>query len=110
MAKRPNPTVIGAFILGGLLLVVAAVAIWGSGRLFERRYRYVCYFAGSVNGLKVGAPVKYRGVVIGQVVGMRIRFQQAPDDSRIPIFVEMSGKRLRGLGAAEFSTPRRMLQ
>lgn len=110
MAKRPNPTLIGAFILGAALLLVAAVAIWGSGRLFERRYRYVCYFPGSVNGLKVGAPVKYRGVVIGQVVGMRIRYQQAPDDSRIPIFVEMSGKRLRGLGASEDPKPPLMEQ
>src|SRR6266852_5515115 len=51
--KRPNPTVVGAFILGGALLMVAAVAIWGSGRLFARRHRYVCYFSGSVNGLEL---------------------------------------------------------
>jgi paraquat-inducible protein B len=106
VAKRPNPTVVGAFILGGALLMVAAVAIWGSGRLFERRYRYVCYFPGSVNGLQLGAAVKYRGVPIGQVTGMRIRFAQSQSDTRIPVFVELNGKRLRELGASDDPTPR----
>jgi paraquat-inducible protein B len=106
MAKRPNPTVVGAFILGGALLVVAAIAIWGSGRLFERRYRYVCYFPGSVNGLKVGAAVKYRGVLIGQVVAMRIRYKQPLADSRIPVFIEVSAKRVHELGGSEDPTPK----
>ena len=106
MAKRPNATVVGAFILGGALLVVAAVAIWGSGRLFERRYRYVCYFPGSVNGLKVGAAVKYRGVLIGQVVAMRIRYLQPLADSRIPVFIEVSGKRVHELGGSSDPAPK----
>ncbi|MCU1279796.1 MAG: Mammalian cell entry related domain protein [bacterium] len=106
MAKRPNPTVVGGFILGGALLMVAAVAIWGSGRLFERHYRYVCYFPGSVNGLQIGAAVKYRGVLIGQVRGMRIRFAQSATDTRIPVFVELDGKRLRELGTSDDPTPK----
>src|SRR5258706_12196207 len=89
VAKKPSATVVGAFILGGALLMIAAVAIWGAGHLFERRYRFVCYFPGSVNGLKVGAAVKYRGVAIGQITGMRIRFQQPRDDTRIPVFIEV---------------------
>jgi len=104
VAKRPNPTVVGAFILGGALLMVAAAAIWGSGRLFARRYRYVCYFSGSVNGLGVGAAVKSRGVHIGEVTGMRIRLAQSPSDTRIPVFVELNGKRMRELGAANEPT------
>jgi paraquat-inducible protein B len=106
VARRPSPTLVGAFILGGALLMVAAVAIWGSGRLFERRYRYVCYFPGSVNGLQVGAAVKYRGVLIGQVTGMRIRFAQSPSDTRIPVFVDLDGKRMRELGASDEPTPK----
>jgi paraquat-inducible protein B len=106
VAKKPNAAAVGAFILGGALLVVAAVAIWGSGRLFERRYRYVCYFPGSVNGLAVGAAVKYRGVQVGEVSGMRIRFQQPPGNLSIPVFVELSSKRVRGLGTTEEPTPK----
>lgn len=106
MAKKANATLVGAFILGGALLMVAAVAIWGSGRLFQRRYQYVCYFTGSVNGLQIGAPVKYRGVLIGQVTAMRIRYAQPADDTRIPVFVELEGKRVRELGASEDPAPK----
>lgn len=105
MDRKPSPTLVGAFVIGAALLLVAAVAIWGSGRLFDRRYHYVCYFPGSVNGLKVGAAVKYRGVTVGEVKGMRIRFQQPKDDVRIPVFVEISGKRLHELGASEAAAP-----
>jgi paraquat-inducible protein B len=106
VARKPNPTLVGAFILGGALLIVAAVTVWGSGRLFERRYRYVCYFPGSVNGLKVGAPVKYRGVLIGQVAAMRIRYEQPRGDTRLPVFLELNGKRVRELGASDDPTPK----
>jgi paraquat-inducible protein B len=105
VSKKPSPTLVGAFVLGAAMLVVTAVAIWGSGRLFDRRYRYVCYFPGSVNGLKIGAPLKYRGVPVGQVIGMRIRYRQPPDDRRIPVFVEASGKRLHELGASDADMP-----
>jgi paraquat-inducible protein B len=105
VAKKPSPTAVGAFILGGALLTVAAIAIWGSGRLFERRYRYVCYFPGSVNGLAIGAHVKYRGVPVGEVTGMRIHFEQRSDDTRIPVFIELSSKRVRDLGVAKEPGP-----
>src|SRR3954471_14621564 len=105
MAKKPSPTIVGGFVLGALALIVAAIAVWGSGRLFERKYRYVCYFPGSVNGLAIGAPVKYRGVPIGLVVGMRIRHEQPRSDTRIPVFVDLSAKRLRELGAIADPSP-----
>jgi ABC-type transporter Mla subunit MlaD len=106
VAKKPSPTIVGAFILGGALLIVAAVIIWGSGRWFDRRFEYVCYFPGSVNGLKVGAAVKYRGVPVGQVTGLRIRFEQERDDVRIPVFIELSTKRVRELGGSSEPIPK----
>jgi paraquat-inducible protein B len=98
MAKKPNATLVGAFILGGLVLMVGAIATWGSLKLFEPKYRFVCFFSGSVNGLNIGTPVKYRGVSVGSVVEIRLRFMQAPDDPRIPVFIELYGKRMRELG------------
>jgi paraquat-inducible protein B len=98
VARKPSPTSVGAFILGGAALVVAAILVWGSGRLFERRYQYVCYFPGSVFGLNVGTAVRYRGVPVGRVSGMRIRFEQPQSDRRIPVFIEITEKGLRELG------------
>jgi paraquat-inducible protein B len=101
MAKKSHPALIGAFVIGAVALAVVAVVIWGSSTLFERKYEYVCYFPGSVNGLKRGAPVKYRGVEVGVVKDIKVRFRQAPDDQRIPVFIEAWGKRLRELGGSE---------
>jgi paraquat-inducible protein B len=108
VARKPSSTAVGAFILGGALLVVAAILVWGSGRLFEHRYKYVCYFPGSVFGLNVGTAVRYRGVPIGQVSGMRIRFEQPEDDRRIPVFIEITEKRLREL-AKDGQTPQAVI-
>ena len=89
---------VGSFILGACLLVVVAIGVWGSGRIFQKRMRYVCYFPGSVHGLVVGAPVKYRGVPVGEVVGMRIRFEQPDGVYKIPVFIELDKRRVRDLG------------
>src|SRR4051812_20646292 len=106
MAKKPSPTIVGGFVLGALALIVAAIAVWGSGRLFERKYRYICYFPGSVNGLAVGAPVKYRGVPLGSVVEMRVVFEQSTEDTRIPVVIELYGKRAQALGVRREPDPR----
>jgi ABC-type transporter Mla subunit MlaD len=108
MAKKTNPALIGAFVFGAVLLFVAAALIWGSRALFEHKYEYICYFPGSVNGLNRGAPVKYRGVEIGVVKDIKIRFRQAPDDTRIPVLIEAWGKRLRELGGEQEPTPERV--
>jgi paraquat-inducible protein B len=98
MPRKPNPKKVGVFVLGGALLIALAVGIWGSGRLFRRHYRYVCYFSGSVNGLDIGSPVKYRGVPVGRVVDMRVHFEQSKEDTRIPVFIELAEGRLKELG------------
>ena len=101
MAKKSNLALVGAFVVTSIALAVVAVLIWGSRALFERKYQYVCYFPGSVNGLSRGAPVKYRGVEIGVVKDIRLRFHQAPDEHRIPATIELWGKRLQELGGNE---------
>lgn len=67
MARPASKTVIGAFVVGALALVVSAVVLFGSGKLLAERPRFVMYFPGSVNGLEVGSPVQFRGVKIGEV-------------------------------------------
>jgi paraquat-inducible protein B len=105
VARRPNATLVGTFIVVGVLLFVAAIAVWAPTQLLGRQYRYVCYFPGSVNGLGVGAQVRFRGVPVGSVVGIRIRFQQPADDFRVAVFIELSGRRAHALGALDEPTP-----
>lgn len=48
-------------MLGAVALAVVTVVVLGSGRLFQRKHLFALYFSSDVNGLKVGAPVKFRG-------------------------------------------------
>jgi paraquat-inducible protein B len=100
--RKANPALIGAFVLGAIVLAVVAVAVLASGRFFAKRQQFVCFFTGSVEGLNPGAPVKLRGVQIGEVTEMLLRYRQQDQDAtlaRIPVFIEIDAKRLQQLGA-----------
>ena len=56
----------GLFVIGGALVLLAAIFIL-SGGPFQSGVTYESYFSESVQGLDVGSPVKYRGVTIGKV-------------------------------------------
>src|SRR5438309_1964958 len=99
MGRKANPAIIGAFVIGAVALTVVAVTVWGSGKLFRRQYPCVCYFPGSVNGLSAGAPVKFRGVQIGEVTDVRLLYAQARGTPRIPVFLTIDNERMRGLGS-----------
>jgi paraquat-inducible protein B len=67
MGKRVNPAAVGAFVIGAVaLVVVATTLLLGSGRPFRRRHIHVLFFESSVNGLRVGASVKFHGVDASQ--------------------------------------------
>src|SRR5262245_53818662 len=69
---RAHPAVIGAFVIGAIVLAIAALLIFSaSGTLFGRKFPVVMFFDDSVNGLAVGAPVAYRGIRLGQVTDIR---------------------------------------
>src|SRR5436305_621023 len=51
MSMKANPAKIGAFVVGGLVLIVLAVVCFGSGGLFSNRVPLIMYFSDSVTGL-----------------------------------------------------------
>ncbi len=115
MGKRINPATIGAFVLGALGLILAAVVVFGSGNLFRKTHEFVIYFAGDINGLRVGAPVKFKGVEIGQVSRIRLRLEQQVNrqngqlnaDVRIPVVIELDEEKILSHGgtAVDLSDP-----
>lgn len=72
MEREANYFVIGAFVL--LVLVMGILFIyWYSAAKNHSDYKhYEIYFDGSVSGLTAGSPVRYLGVDVGQVQGIRI--------------------------------------
>lgn len=95
MAKPASKTLIGAFVVGAVALVVAAIALFGSGKLLAERPRFVMFFPGSVNGLEIGSPVQFRGVKIGEVVGISASFNPKDLSIMIPVYVETDPASMR---------------
>jgi len=58
---------IGTFLLVGFAMIVAALLIFGSNKLFQHTIYIETYFEESVQGISEGYPVKYRGLQIGYV-------------------------------------------
>ena len=94
MSKQANPTLIGAFVLGAVALIVAALLMFGRGDFFVEKRRFVLFFEGSVNGLDVGAPVKLRGVTIGKVINYKAVYSREQTELWIPVFIEMEEQRV----------------
>jgi paraquat-inducible protein B len=99
MSKKISPTLIGAFVLGALALVVVAVVALGSGRFFRQTREFVLYFDSSVNGLRVGAPVKFKGVEIGAVKDIRLQLEKGAQVNKIPVIIEIDLEKLTSRGA-----------
>ena len=101
MSKRPSAAMIGAFVLGALGLGVLAVVLFGSGRVFRETVPFVLSFTGSVNGLNVGAAVKFKGVEIGSVTDIRLTLAEgtAAPVTRIPVLVEIDQEKVESQGA-----------
>lgn len=104
MRTKVSPTMIGAFVVGALVLAVVGVVVFSSGRMFKQTADFVLFFAGDVNGLNVGAAVKFKGVTIGSVSDVQLRFGDpkkvsAEDVSkgiRIPVHISIDQHRLVG--------------
>lgn len=92
MSKQANPTTIGVFLVLGLALGVGGLVLFSSTRWFASTEECIAYFDGSLNGLDDGAPVKYRGVTIGYVKRVMVRFNQARTDKAMPVLMEIHGK------------------
>ena len=71
---------VGLLVSGGIVLAVWLVLFLGGDRVHNGR-QFESYFTESVQGLDVGAPVKFRGVALGQVteIGLVGALYHPPD-------------------------------
>jgi paraquat-inducible protein B len=100
MSKRANPTLIGIFLFAGVILAIGGILLFTSSKVFTRTGKFIVYFDNTLNGLNEGAPVKYRGVTVGSVTRVMIRYNQATNDPAMPVIFEVEEdlvkKRLEG--------------
>jgi len=105
MSKRVSPAVIGAFVVASFAILVVALIVVGSGKMFTRPVRFICMFQGNLNGLKVGAPVKVRGVQIGTVAAIELRLRPSQGQIRpsvrglrLPVIVDVDRSQMLARG------------
>jgi paraquat-inducible protein B len=103
MRKKPNPKLVGGFVLGALAIVVAGVLIFGSVRFFAKKLTYVLYFDGSVKGLSIGSPVLLKGVEIGTVNDIKVHFNAEDLSIRTPVFVDIEPDRVSEISGVSVS-------
>jgi paraquat-inducible protein B len=98
VSERANPTLIGAFLLGAIALVVAGLMVFGGGRFFTETVTYVAYFPETISGLNDGAPVNFRGVKVGTVRRIEVQLDAQDLSVKIPVYLRLERRRIREIG------------
>ena len=98
MSKEVNKIAIGGVVVGAIGLAVLSLLVFGSGRFFQKKSMQVMFFQGSVKGLNVGAPVKFRGVDIGMVKDIQLTINPQDLEFYVPVYVEIFKNRISILG------------
>lgn len=85
MVRHVSSRALGLFVTIGIILGVVAIIWVGASKYFEKGDRYVTFFNESVQGLQQDSAVKYRGVDVGRVEGIRV----APDNRLIEVVMKI---------------------
>jgi len=90
MKTKISPAVVGAFVLGAFAIGIIALLSIGSLSLFSRPERFIVYFDEGISGLDQGSPVKLRGVRVGHVVDISIRYDRETGKSLAAVLCELN--------------------
>jgi paraquat-inducible protein B len=96
--QRKSATFIGTFVIGGIVLLLAGLVVFGTSNLFSRKMEFVMYFDSSLKGLDVGSPVSFRGVQIGHVTNIVMEFDRENKRVLTPVYVEIDPERFARRG------------
>jgi ABC-type transporter Mla subunit MlaD len=67
MSAKANYFKIGIFVIAATVIAIIAIIVLGAGSMFQKKVMIETYIDGSVQGLDVGSPFKFRGVKLGSV-------------------------------------------
>lgn len=94
MSIRANPTTIGLFLIGAVVLAVVGIATLASATWFTPQSTFISFFEESVNGLEPGAAVKFQGAPVGRVTEILIQIDQRDKTFRVPVRYDIDLTRL----------------
>lgn len=99
MSEKPQSAMIGAFIVGALLITISAIILVSKSGFGNRYDKVVMVFDGSVKGLTLGAPVALRGVQIGQVTNIELILNTDSIDLTMVVEAELNDENFRRVGS-----------
>ncbi len=110
MKSKISPAVVGAFVLGALGLAMVALLSFGGVNLFVKPQRFMVFFHESIHGLDLGSPVKLRGVRVGRVVDLQVRYDPKANEPVAVVVCELNRNTIRDAEGAsmDVSEPGRL--
>jgi paraquat-inducible protein B len=89
--------------VAAVLLFVVSLLVFSSVSLFAKKMTFYAFFDTSLNGLDIGAPVKFKGVKVGSVESIQIIYDDEVDEAMTAVifninanlFKTIKGNRLR---------------
>lgn len=89
MRTQFMPSLVGAFVLIGLLILIGFVLYRFEEATLEESEIYVMYFEGSMEGLEVGAEVTYRGIKVGEVIDIGLEVSPKTNRLEVPVYIQL---------------------
>jgi len=99
MTKPINTTAVGAFVVGAMLILFSIIFYIGGGFLRGDTEEVIMVFEGSVKGLKIGAPLAFKGVQIGEVTSINLVLDTDSVDVITPVVARIGGASIHKTGS-----------
>tara|TARA_R110000868_G_scaffold161043_7_gene390945 strand:+ start:1005 stop:1694 length:690 start_codon:yes stop_codon:yes gene_type:complete len=93
--RQANEKAIGGFVLMAMILTVVAIVYFGTTNLFSIKRKFSLYFSDSINGLEVGASVKFKGVKIGRVEQIVLEVDAKDKTISMPVIIEIDSSNIK---------------
>ena len=101
MSRQANPTLIGSFVLGAVILGAVAILLLAGGQWFQERRQHVLYFEGAAQGLQAGAPVVFLGVKVGTVKRIQLGLDAENRRFMVPVTIEVEANTVQSPHGAQ---------
>lgn len=95
MSNKASPTVIGGFVVGAVVLIAVAFAVFGGTQIFAEKRSYIAVFAEPTNGLRVGANVMLNGVRIGYVSDIDLIIDEVNFETDTQVVLELLNEAIK---------------
>jgi paraquat-inducible protein B len=90
LKTKVSPAVVGFFVLGALVLGLVGLLSFGNVNFFSKPQRFMVYFDETIHGLDLGSPVKLRGVRVGRVTRINLRYIASENKSMVAVLCELN--------------------